>query len=409
MIIINEIKKGLKVKKESYNANREPFIWVFGEWFGKRCGDNSFFLANYVASYYEKIKVYWITHDGTDTKGLSEKIEVVYMESSKAQDILYKAGVVVMNQGYLDISNVNANCVNGAITINLWHGVPWKYISHDCSKYRENILFKLYCKVVDSYRGTDLYIASSDEYFNICKSAFGANSGQIIKTGLPRNNIFYHEEEIRKSKEEILNYIKKITGKTYSKNTRIITYMPTFRDKNCEIFSFEKIKNNEFFQWLQKENILIIQKAHFVTEQRKEDSERARECEDNNRIVGISSGISQYILAATDLLITDYSSCFFDYLLLDRPIIHFLYDYEYYLKDDRGLYYDKEDVVCGDVAFKENELINIIKENIAYPQKNAKLRQKRREKYVTYENENSCNYIISSILSKLENKNDIIR
>ena len=53
-------------------------------------------------------------------------------------------------------------------------------------------------------------------------------------------------------------------------------------------------------------------------------------------------------LAAADMLITDYSSCFFDYLITNRPIIHYLYDYDYYVKEDRGVYYDVMDVVAGD-------------------------------------------------------------
>ena len=51
-------------------------------------------------------------------------------------------------------------------------------------------------------------------------------------------------------------------------------------------------------------------------------------------------------MAASDILVTDYSSCFFDFLILDRPIIHFLYDYDYYKEKDRGLYYEKEGVIC---------------------------------------------------------------
>ena len=66
------------------------------------------------------------------------------------------------------------------------------------------------------------------------------------------------------------------------------------------------------------------------------------------------------LLIVTDILITDYSSVIFDYLLLNKPIIYYAYDLELY-KQERGLYYDFEDYIYGLVAYNMDELIKAIK------------------------------------------------
>jgi CDP-glycerol glycerophosphotransferase len=44
-------------------------------------------------------------------------------------------------------------------------------------------------------------------------------------------------------------------------------------------------------------------------------------------------------------LITDYSSIFIDFLLTDKPIIFYSYDIEHYLKKDREMYFDYQDII----------------------------------------------------------------
>lgn len=109
-------------------------------------------------------------------------------------------------------------------------------------------------------------------------------------------------------------------------------------------------------------------------------------------------------MAASDMLVTDYSSCFFDYLLLDRPIIHYLYDYDFYKDKDRGLYYGKEEVVCGPAPETVPELVAAIREGIENPGLHRALRQARMRRFMTYEGPDSCERILQEILKRLEEK-----
>ena len=61
-------------------------------------------------------------------------------------------------------------------------------------------------------------------------------------------------------------------------------------------------------------------------------------------------------LKMADVLITDYSSIYFDYLLLDRPIIFFDYDLKEYLNDSRELYFDYDEFTPGEKVSNYHEL-----------------------------------------------------
>ena len=146
-------------------------------------------------------------------------------------------------------------------------------------------------------------------------------------------------------------------------------------------------------EMLEKYNAVIVQKAHFVSYQRSSDTDAVK----TDRIVTSNTLPAMQLLAASDMLITDYSSCFFDFLLTDRPIIHYLYDYAYYANDDRGLYYTKEEVACGDAPEDTDALLASMEANLADPGKDAALRAKQRKTYMTYEKEGCCAEIFREI------------
>lgn len=393
---------GLKVKIKYKSKHRNPFIWVFGEWFGEKCYDNSLCLANYVASNYSEVQVFWASKANTDTSLLHPKISRLIFGTEQALSVYKQAGAAFMNQGLRDFSQEGFDYFDGAFKVNLWHGVMWKRIGHDGS-LQNGFLYSLYRKISDYIFGANYYLAVSNEYAKICESAFSASSEGIIKAGYPRNFIFYDDHLLNQAKKEVINILRKKTGYQWSYSTKIITYMPTFRDNVEEVFSFEELESNKkFMKWLTINNVVILQKTHFITQKRKKGIAQKN---NKKRIIIFNDINPQTLLAASNLLITDYSSCFFDFLLLDRPIIHFLYDYDYYQNKDRGLYYNKEDVVCGSIATQSKELPELIISNMNNPNKTQKIRAKRKNQFMTYEGKHSCEIIYNEILKKMNNQN----
>ena len=398
MNIVMQNIKWLFEKSIGHFSRRDKNLWVFGEWFGKRCCDNSLFLANYVSEYYPDIQVVWIAEENIDLSMLSSRIRKIKMDTPESKQLLMHAGVVIYNQSLSDFSRcMNLYCM-GAVTINLWHGVPWKKIGIDAFSGESKVKW-IYVNYILRLQRPTLYLSTSEAFTDILQSAYCIKKKNIIKAGYPRNSIFYDERLLVDARDKVLNWLENTEKYTCKSGVKIITYMPTFRDHEENVFSFEQLTDNEQLNGiLIRNNAVIIQKAHFVN--------RSKETKDTftagQRIFNLDDISAAELLAASDLLITDYSSCFFDYLLLDRPIIHYIYDYDYYANKDRGLYYEKEEVVCGDAVETIDGLLKSISENLVYPEKNLLLRQKRRERFMMYETAECCKVIFEAINERLE-------
>lgn len=374
------------------NTHRRPDVWLFGEWFGKRNGDNSLFLANYVAENFKEISVYWVSRNGANIEKLNKRIIILGYDSSKSFEIFKMAGVVCMNQGYVDFSSSGYNYFRGAITLNLWHGVAWKKIGHDSSK-KTGIAHCINMHLVDYFDGAVKYLSTSREYTKVLNTAFHAKSDQIIKAGYPRNRLFYSAEWLKNNREAITNKLSKITTASVTDFTKIIVYMPTFRDKSNNVFSLDcLLDDQEFTKWLIENDVIILQKAHFINASKS--NEFPIKSEHANRVLRVNDIESYEALGCADILITDYSSCFFDFLILNRPIIHFIYDYETYKNDDRGVYYDKKDVVCGKTPQDLTSLKESIKSYIINPSLDSGLRIDRKKEFMEYETPSTCEIIV---------------
>lgn len=374
------------------NNKRDYSIWIFGEWFGNKCSDNVMCFANYMADHFDKYKLYWICNEKCSTDLLNKKIKILRKDSLEAIQIQKIAGVAIMNQGFDDFSSKGNNYLGNAITVNLWHGVMWKKIGFDVYN-QKNWLIKLYIETIKKSKNYKMFLSPSEEYTKIFKKAFKIPNSIPILAGLPRNEILYLPDKVKIAKQQIKEKIKLEMGENYSPDIKIITYMPTFRDKMSPTFSFSNLMNNkQFIKLLEDNNAIIIQKAHEANLRRGEELSSGH----SKRLINMQDIQPQLLLAASDILITDYSSCFFDFLITDRPIIFYIYDYIYYSTKDRGIYFPKEDILCGECPESENALVIALKNVFENDQYYIK-RNQIRETYLTFERKNNCQIIYDAI------------
>ena len=394
---ISKRMKQFSVSIESSKAKRQPNLWVFGEWFGTRANDNPCFLANYIVSHYSNIKVYWISNEDGNTKLLDNNIVIVKKDTDSCRKILLKAGASFVNEANSDFDKNDYNYVNGAVTVNLWHGIPWKHIFNDEIK-ANRFMTLLHRRIFCMFNNAKYWLAPSNDLTSILVHSNFVNPNSIIKSGYPRNSLFYDKEKVK----ELSVKVKKSLG--INSFSKIVAYMPTFRDKGDEVFNFESLASDpEFSKWLSDNDVYIVQKAHFVNQSKHNLSGVAID-EANKRIINDNSIAAFELMAAADILVTDYSSCFFDYLILDRPIIHFIYDYDKYANEDRGLYYSADEVCCGDAVKTVEDLKHSLAANLENPDKDKGLRRKRRNRFINYENDHSCEDIYQFVKDKVEKK-----
>ena len=127
--------------------------------------------------------------------------------------------------------------------------------------------------------------------------------------------------------------------------------MPTFRDSGRDFLKFLDLTTFNKFGLIN--NLLFIFKLHPDTLIKKRESL-------NNILFYESSKDIYPILPLSDLLITDYSSIYTDYLFLNKPILFFPFDKEEYIKNDRAFQFDYDEFTPGPKAYNQQELERLI-------------------------------------------------
>mgnify|MGYP000878897427 FL=1 len=130
--------------------------------------------------------------------------------------------------------------------------------------------------------------------------------------------------------------------------------MPTHRNEGKKQINLDNLMDlNRLNKWCEETNSIFVIKKHFY-----HSKEKTLEKEYSSIIDVTNEKVdAQELLKYSKILITDYSSCYIDYLLLNRPIIFFNYDYDDYLRMDRSLYFPYEKVTPGEKCQNFDELL----------------------------------------------------
>ncbi|ELX9432779.1 CDP-glycerol glycerophosphotransferase family protein [Staphylococcus pseudintermedius] len=266
------------------------------------------------------------------------------------------------------------------VYINTWHGTPLKHMGFDV---KNNL--KGSQNTMKNFLASDYMISPNAHTTNIFKYAFkldGLYSGEILEIGYPRIDLTINTtaNEAREYLAEHLNL----------KKNPIILYCPTWRGKNVNdpenslLNIFEEIKLLN-----QKLPHQVLVKVHpFVYSKAKEMPELkpylVPDFLDTNQL-----------MPAVDLMITDYSSIFFDFLVTDKPIVFYVPDLDKY-QNERGVYID----LCalpGPVADNIQDVITLVS-NESY--KDADVQEKYakfKHNFVNYENGSVTERLIESV------------
>tara|TARA_B110000008_G_scaffold158034_1_gene158881 strand:+ start:885 stop:2018 length:1134 start_codon:yes stop_codon:yes gene_type:complete len=321
--------------------------WVFGSGVGMNFSDNAKYLFLYCSSLSE-INSYWITRNKALVKSLrNEGLRAYYKYSLKGLWLSISSKVYVYDSR---TGSINHWTSAGALKVNLWHGSPLKTIDRDIT-VKHNAFYignhtwgpKRYLvrmMMPEWFVIADLMIATSDKVKGYFNSAFG--SKQIEVTGYPRNDIITNPNLYAKYlgfEQQIINSIT--TDKT-------ILYAPTFRDTN-------RFERKTPIEWSRLNDLLKKNNATFLIKLHRHDYSMVMK-EEYSHIRLLDNESDMYpLFAKVDLLITDYSSIFFDFLLTDKPVLFYPYDKEIYLTQDRSMYDEYDTVTPGHKAYNFEE------------------------------------------------------
>ena len=275
--------------------------------------------------------------------------------------------------------------------IQTWHGTPLKKLALDMDKVNSSETTDIEDYKAKFKKNSSLwdYLISQNSYSSkIFKRAF-AFDGEMLEIGYPRNDILINENN-----ETKINEIKERLN--IDKDKKIILYAPTWRDNEFHKKGIYKFATEMDFNAMQNalsdEYVLIVKFHYLVKDEINWDEYRdfIIEC---NEMWDI-----QELYLISDILITDYSSVMFDYALLNRPILFFTYDLDFYKDNLRDFYFDIN-TVPGPLIETTEDLVDFIKNNSKedYFEKYGTKYQAFKETYNEFDKGSSCQSVIELV------------
>jgi len=244
----------------------------------------------------------------------------------------------------------------GQQQIQTWHGTAFKRLGADVIDETKTATNSK-SEIVSRYRRAGeqaTYILSSSPFtsqtFTTAFVLTPSNSvRKILPTGNPRNDILV--DPPASSREALC---KKLS---IPESKKVILYAPTWRDDQHASRVGYTYQLGLDFQRLRDvigEDYVVLFRAHYLVSSHL----------DLSPFKGFVYDVSSYdevneLYLASDILVTDYSSVFFDYVLLDRPIIFHMYDLDHYRERLRGLYLDLTELP-GPACQTQDELAQLI-------------------------------------------------
>lgn len=233
-----------------------------------------------------------------------------------------------------------------------WHGTPLKRLGGDMEEVHmpgtNTERYKI--NFFNEAQKWDYLIAPNAYSSEILSRAFWFDK-EVLEVGYPRNDILY-------TKNNSKNIADLKTKLKLPQDKKVILYAPTWRDDEYYSkgnYTFELKLNLEKMQKELGDDYIVILRMHYLIASEMDISKYGEFVYDYS----LYSDIGELYLVS-DILITDYSSVFFDYANLKRPILFYTYDIDKYRDQLRGFYLDMETELPGPLLETTDEIISKI-------------------------------------------------
>ena len=259
------------------------------------------------------------------------------------------------------------------VLLETWHGTPLKRLAFDLndvvggvSNYKDKF-----------YRQKEAWdYLLSDNPFSTEKfqSCFMYPKEKILEYGYPANDPLYATD-----REERAKKIKEKLGIPLDK--KVIMYAPTWRDDNYYEIGQFKFDLDLDVNRLEKEfgdEYVILLRLHYLVVEALDMSKYGDFAVNGSAYDDVTD-----LYLITDILITDYSSVFFDFANLKRPVLYYTYDLERYRDVLHGFYLSMEDDLPGPMLLTNDDVVDAIK-NI------DKIEEQYKDRYEEFYNRFCC-------------------
>lgn len=325
-------------------------IVYFESFHGKQFSDNPKAIFDYLNENETSLKLVWGATKGYEDVFKNQNIPHIQRFSLRWFFVMPRAKYWVINTRtplWLAKSK-------GTTYIQTWHGTPLKRIGIDIEEVNiPGYTKKSYdAEFLKETKRWDYLLSSSDYTTEKFKEAFDFK-GTIIEKGFPRNDQLINKEKHQKT----INRLRTALG--IKNHQRIVLYAPTWREtdkKTSDGYEFSiEFPYEEFVKEFPADVVLLVRMHYLVAK----DIDFSKW---ENKIINVSEGFDMSdLLLISDCLITDYSSCMFDFSLTNLPMIFYMPDIRQYEEDIRGFYQPIEKLLPGPIIETPNVLIESLR------------------------------------------------
>lgn len=325
-------KKAGSFDKISTKEKPDPKLVLFESFQGRSysCSPRAIYEYMINSPEFKDYRYVWVFRNTNAHGSFPSNTKLVRFDSDESFKCYAKAGTWIVNSRLRDFIKPE----NGQKYVQCWHGTPFKKIGCDvqAAGNATSTVEEIHAEYINEAKKISVLLSPSPFCTQKLTSAFGLKAlGKeeiIVENGYPRNaSLFYFNSE------KVSN-IKRYFG--IPENKKVILYCPTFRDNQ---FSGEgyQLKLKLDFERLRKncgDDFVVLFRAHYFIASHFDFEKYSGYVFNASRYDNIND---LYIIS--DALITDYSSVFFDYANLNRPILFYHYDVEEYKTQMRDFYF----------------------------------------------------------------------
>ncbi len=360
---------------------------LYEAFFGRSmsCSPYAMFKALLADKAFVEFKHVWVLDDFSDNKEAMREYEqngqVVFVKYKSREYYRYLASAK-----YLINNSTFPECFikrEEQVYINTWHGIPLKTMGYDMVDGAIGS-----ANTVRNYLQADYLISPNAIQSRMYLKSYqldGIFQGKVIETGQPRCDAFFEDQ-----KEYVFQRLQKM-GVKVEKNKKIILYAPTWKGSNfskpfVDVQEYLAIRNFILGR-IDTEKYQVLIKPHQTVYKEMKKKNIKSDC-----MIGATIDTNE-LLSVVDILISDYSSIFFDFLVTKRPVLFYIPDLREYEKE-RGIY-QKVEELPGPATDKLEKLCDMIMD----------IEQVKKEWTSRYEQvyENACLYEDGNVSKRIIN------
>ena len=237
----------------------------------------------------------------------------------------------------------------------LWHGIPLKKIGRVEIESPVNMDTEKAGYLETMYSNYDAVVSTSPAVSRIFSDVFYAPAENYAEAGFPRNDALLKSPKAN----DFINVDTDLYGKirTHRKaGGKVILHMPTFRDSGVAPLEAQGIDPGNIATFALEHNLLWALKLHPSLILPKKEYPGLIVCKSTSDVYPL--------LRESDILLTDYSSVYFDYLLCDRPIHFHLHDLAEYTSQSREFMLNFDEWRPGPASYSEAELFALLERTL---------------------------------------------